>query len=285
MVRLAEKMGKAGIASFRIDFTGLGDSIGPPGRQFVRTSLFEDRVADIKSALDYLQASGYRHFAVQGTCSGAYHAFRSSLADQRIGMLLLVNIPLFEYNENTCRSVTEQAALPWYHFRNRLANKQSWVRLFSGRFSVAAFLHGRVCRFWTNAKRFRSNHAEEGSANFPRAAMKLLSRRGVRTLFLFGPGEMGYYVVEEYFGPRGSKLTKLENVGLKVFTKFEHAMGQAASQQAAAHAMLRQILSWQSYLNAPEGIRADNIASIRRSELLSPDDSALRSGIPTALRQ
>ena len=38
---------------------------------------------------------GYRRFAVNGLCSGAYHAFHAALADQRISALLPINLPLF----------------------------------------------------------------------------------------------------------------------------------------------------------------------------------------------
>ncbi len=96
-VQLARRLAAAGIASLRMDFAGLGDSPWPE-RGNRLSALFEtDRTGDLAAAIDRLQGLGFRTFAVQGLCSGAYHALRAAQHDARIGTLLLVNLPVFDW--------------------------------------------------------------------------------------------------------------------------------------------------------------------------------------------
>ncbi len=92
-VEFARYLARAGIASLRIDFAGLGDSRnswhddGP-------THVFEvDRTGDMRAAVDRLQDLGCRRFAAFGLCSGAYHVLHAGLADSRFETLLLINLP------------------------------------------------------------------------------------------------------------------------------------------------------------------------------------------------
>jgi dienelactone hydrolase len=96
-VRLARRLAAEGVASLRLDFAGLGDSPSrtAQGDEDVTHVFTVDRRADIAAAVTELQAAGYRRFAVNGLCSGAYHAFQAAVSDQRIDAQLLVNLPWF----------------------------------------------------------------------------------------------------------------------------------------------------------------------------------------------
>ena len=66
-VALARRLAAGGIASLRMDFAGLGDSLGPPGKENVLSHIFQtDRGPDIHAALDALEQIGFRRFAAQG---------------------------------------------------------------------------------------------------------------------------------------------------------------------------------------------------------------------------
>jgi pimeloyl-ACP methyl ester carboxylesterase len=95
-IEFARRLAVNGIASLRIDFAGLGDSIHPDGDGEGNTQIFgADRNPDFGAAIDTLQQLGFRRFALNGLCSGAYHAFLAAVADARVGMLLPINLPWF----------------------------------------------------------------------------------------------------------------------------------------------------------------------------------------------
>ena len=95
-VEFARMLARHGIASFRIDFAGLGDSATVTDGGEGPTHVFEvDRAADFSAALNALEQRGYARFAAHGLCSGAYHAYHAGVADPRIETLLLVNLPWF----------------------------------------------------------------------------------------------------------------------------------------------------------------------------------------------
>jgi len=95
-VEFARALARRGIASLRIDFAGLGDSVnGPDDRDGVTHTFTVDRRDDFAAAIDLVRAMGFGFVAVQGLCSGAYHALQSAIADPRVAMLLCVNLPWF----------------------------------------------------------------------------------------------------------------------------------------------------------------------------------------------
>src|SRR5271166_1542437 len=107
-VDLARQFAAAGIASLRIDFAGLGDSIAPGDAE---TNVLEtDRRPDIVAALDALSQIGFKHFALQGLCSAAYHGFHTAVVDPRIRTLLLVNIPPFTWRDGSANELQVLAA-------------------------------------------------------------------------------------------------------------------------------------------------------------------------------
>jgi alpha-beta hydrolase superfamily lysophospholipase len=66
---LARRLAQAGIASFRFDFAGLGDSAGAPGKERVFTHAFTDRIADTSAAVEAMAELGFSRFSMHGFAS------------------------------------------------------------------------------------------------------------------------------------------------------------------------------------------------------------------------
>ncbi len=95
-VEFARHLARQGIASFRIDFAGLGDSLNPSCDIFEVTHPFTvDRREDFAAAIDLAVKHGFRSIALHGLCSGAYHALQAAADDERVTALLCVNLPWF----------------------------------------------------------------------------------------------------------------------------------------------------------------------------------------------
>ena len=143
----ARQLASAGIASLRIDFAGLGDSIGPEGKENVLSHMLEtDRTRDFSAAIDALEPLGYRAFIAHGLCAGAYHAFHAALADTRIETLLLLNMPVFSWTKGDLIEVSKRKALPPSHYFSKLTSQKFWRQLVRREVDVLGILGGQLKR-------------------------------------------------------------------------------------------------------------------------------------------
>jgi pimeloyl-ACP methyl ester carboxylesterase len=80
-VKIARALAGVGIASIRIDLSGMGDS--PPAPGAVHSG--EQTVHDLQDAMTHLQQTlGVKRFIVFGLCSGAVHAYWLAQRDERV---------------------------------------------------------------------------------------------------------------------------------------------------------------------------------------------------------
>ena len=87
-VQLARGLERMGIASFRFDLSGIGESlaVGTTGCSLDRAT------SEIHQALDWLESNhGWKHFVLFGLCSGADDALAASLSEERIVGLSLMD--------------------------------------------------------------------------------------------------------------------------------------------------------------------------------------------------
>ncbi len=233
-VQLARRLAAEGIASLRMDFAGLGDS-RPPAQQGDRlSSLFEtDRTNDIGAAIDTLEQAGFQEFAIQGLCSGAYHAFRAAQTDKRIGTLLLVNLPVFEWRGGDSVKTVMWTTAPASRMLARLADTALWRRALTGQVDLRPFLQAQHRRWW-DAARLRLPvlaHKEP----FAKRSMRRLAGRRVRSLFLYSVGDPGLDMVETLFGQSGRGLHAYEGASVRVIDGIDHILSHGPMRELVAN--------------------------------------------------
>jgi exosortase A-associated hydrolase 1 len=124
---LARDLACQGIASFRFDYRGMGDSEGD-----MRT--FEQVNDDVRAALDCFlaHAPSLRRIALWGLCDAASAAlYYANTGDSRIGGLVLLNPWVHSVQGE------QQARLKHYYLK-RIADPSFWHKLFSGGVTLSA---------------------------------------------------------------------------------------------------------------------------------------------------
>ena len=224
--QLARCLAEIGVASFRFDFTGLGDSRPPAHETDELSATFgRNRNGDVEAALDTMEALGYRRFAVQGLCAGAYHAYWAAIADQRIATILLINMPLFAWTSGDTVPKAVWRTAPAAQILQRAYNPDTWKRILAGERKAQAIL-GVLGRRCYNVVRNSLNHAF-GVRQAPPQQVEYahqLAKRGVRSLYLYGPVDPGLGALAVDFGPGGRDLSALPGVDLRVVTGIDHVL-------------------------------------------------------------
>ena len=227
-VQLARRLAAEGIASFRLDFSGLGDSPSAPGEGQALSSLFEaDRAGDVSAAIDTLERAGYRSFAIQGVCSGAYHAYRAVQADQRLDTVLLVNLPVFEWQGGDSVKEAIWKSAPPSRLVARLADLDVWKRALHGDIQLRPALQaqgGRLLAAMRKLLRLGLAGAREGGADPSGRVMADLARRNVKSLFLYSPTDPGIDALRVAFGPEGERLRVFAGTDLRIVPGIDHVL-------------------------------------------------------------
>ena len=87
-VKLARSVAAQGVAVFRFDLSGQGDS----GASTQSASFEDQAVLDIRAAMDCVQrTTGVKAFAMAGICSGAHHSLAAALLDPRLVALWMLD--------------------------------------------------------------------------------------------------------------------------------------------------------------------------------------------------
>ncbi|HYD05621.1 MAG TPA: hypothetical protein VEC60_07840 [Reyranella sp.] len=224
-VALARRLAEAGIASFRFDFAGLGDSLGPPGKEHVCGPAFADRTDDIRAAIDTLAGLGFSRFAGHGLGLGAYHALQAAVVEPRLSTLILTNLPLFTAPASDAASPLEP--------RSRSTVE---VLLRAARLHVRNRIVARLARM---ARRFGRGSQQ----SFAHRAMAALSQRGVRTLYLFSAGPRNIEAFAAEFGADGHGLAVYPGAAMRVIPGMDPSLTVTAGRLPAETLMVEFVLA------------------------------------------
>lgn len=104
-VRLARYLAERGLASVRLDLSGIGDS---PASGHTGTFM-ESAVADVQTVMSALQERGVRAFVLLGLCSGADNSFAAALADDRVRGIVLLDPHSYPTRRSQARKVLRRA--------------------------------------------------------------------------------------------------------------------------------------------------------------------------------
>jgi alpha-beta hydrolase superfamily lysophospholipase len=242
-VQLGRQLAMSGVASLRMDFAGLGDSLGFPGKENVETEEFEtDRTQDICAAADVLTRLGYRHIAVHGICAGAYHALKGGLADPRIGVLLLINLPVLQWRGGDSKMFVSRLTTKPSFYLQQIVNRRAWRQLLHD-LDVGAIIHAQGTRIYGRIRESVLRLAERRGWIEPqsvgRRAMKALARRGARTLLLFSFGDNGIDAMEQEFGRAGIGLMAFAGAKMRIVSGLDHVLTTNLMRRTAIEILMR----------------------------------------------
>jgi hypothetical protein len=187
--------------------------------------------------LDALARLGYRKTALFGLCSGAYHAFHAAIADARVGHLVLVNFPMFQWPAGERIENFSFVHDTPQRIVGTLKKAESWRKLLTGQVDVAGRL--ALQAHWVAAKlkklgaRTARRIGLQPPLSFAQSAAETLARR-TRTLILMAPDESGIALLADEFGPDRSP----PGFATRIMPDLNHSLTTQAIRRLVADAVL-----------------------------------------------
>ncbi|MDH7794795.1 MULTISPECIES: alpha/beta fold hydrolase [unclassified Beijerinckia] len=233
-VDLARKLARFGTSSLRIDLPGLADSAWPGGPSAVAV-ISQDLSARISTIIDWLKERGFAEISLAGACSGAYHAFRTALADPRIDRLVLLNQGSFVW------SATHAMKLAAWQ-KSKAREMQTKLSALDSDEQAASDAAKLMARLFPLAKRFarssldammalsaRANHVL-AQQNPVEAAFHTIAGRGTKIMLVYSENDAGLTELERHMGlyldGDGMDADALPGVSKHILKNADHMLTQ-----------------------------------------------------------
>jgi len=235
-IHYARSLASAGIASFRFDVSGIGDSFDDPAAP--QATLFSEyAVTDVQEACDAVALRGYQKISLMGVCSGAYLGLLSAVKDKRVERLFAVNLPRFAwYPSESVREVVRFSNRPADHTARRLFKPETLRAIMNGtldprpaiKFKGKSLLRHASIRTAPFVRRLSPQWNVYSTAW---SRMNALAERNVNVLLAYSAGDDSPKEMELLFGRDGKRLPGRENIAIHHIEGVDHNFSQAHAIQ------------------------------------------------------
>lgn len=235
-VEQARVLAAEGIASLRMDLSGLGDSIwtadGP------RPWLYsEQHIADALAAVDFLESVGLSRPHVAGLCAGGYVAFHAGARDARIASVVAANVLRLIWTETDDLDAYERDNIQTIAaYGDQFRSGRALKRIFAGEVSPLRLLEvaGKLAAKGIAgfSRRLGLTFSAEAGTTTVRAALLAITGRGSRITFVHSDRDQSIPEAERHFGPDFRFACKQKGTA---FATIPHADHELTPQKARDH--------------------------------------------------
>ncbi|EON92736.1 alpha/beta superfamily hydrolase [Marinobacter lipolyticus SM19] len=174
---------RAGLATFRFDFSGIGDSEARRGT----LTAAQAAVEEVQEVMDHLnQWKQFDRFILYGLCSGAFASYRTALCDGRV----IGTVQLDGYCYQTWKSSI-------LHYAPRILSPSRWVQFVLRKLGLVKFKKGAEVSGIEERYFEVPNFAGYPPRQEVTKGLRELNERGLSMLYVFFGNE--YYKYQDQF--------------------------------------------------------------------------------------
>lgn len=221
-VQLARGLERMGLASFRFDLSGIGESlpVGAAGCSLERAA------NEIRQALDWLESQyGWKQFALFGLCSGADDALTASLQDERIVGLSLMD---------GCGFRTPRFYLNWFakKYGPKIVQLKKWQELLRSHLQSKSHTY--------NTMPMGQDIREFADRDTCQNQVGTLLSRGARMQWIYTGGSIDYYSYPSQFYEMFPEIRPTSQLSIHYYPDVDHL----ATMQCDRELIRNTILDW-----------------------------------------
>jgi alpha-beta hydrolase superfamily lysophospholipase len=233
-VQQARALAERGVASFRFDAGGIGDSLASAGAPD-EVLYSEDQIADLRHAIDYVEKLEAGPIAVVGRCSGAYASFQAAVQDARVRNVVVINNMRFVWDpRETVAEALTSAHRTVGGSVAMLFSKRSLRRLLSGNLRIKApiaFFAKRLVRvFSSKPSQIAVGGPGQTLYSEGHRRFQILENRGVRLAMLFSEGDHSLGEFRTYMGRKGAALSRYPKASISIIPNADHDFTHAGAR-------------------------------------------------------
>ncbi|MDR6101149.1 alpha-beta hydrolase superfamily lysophospholipase [Agrobacterium larrymoorei] len=236
--QMCRELARQGIASLRFDGANVADS--PPAEGAPDQILYHaSQLADVRAAVDFLEAENHLPVVVTGRCSGAWVAFKSAIKDPRIKGCVPVNIyDLYIPDDVDVNRFLRSTRQSLSGYGTKFMSGALWKRVMRGDVRVVsalcnlskAFL-GKAFSFLTPLSvkyPYFSDRARSLSSDFGK-----LAANDTKVTLIYSEGDAGFGMLERNFCGRGRLLRgPYGNPKIVTIPRADHNLTTAEAREA-----------------------------------------------------
>lgn len=235
-VLIARELSLMGFRCLRIDVPGIGDSVISDQRheniEYITSS--SNKISDL---INKLNDNSYKdQYILMGLCSGAYFSFHAALELNNSNIIesILIN-PLTFYwedgmTENT--SSTQNFSI-WNWYKQAIASKKSWIKLFKGKIdfkSLVMAIKDRIkIKFTSKFSNLKMNtvvkdidrHREQLSSDLTK-----ITNKNTRLQFILSRSDPGFDILMVNAGKTVRSLRKDDKLGILFIEDADHTFSK-----------------------------------------------------------
>ncbi len=224
-VTFARRLARRGIASLRVDLSGVGDSSPVSGHDRLLFSPAWQEEAH--EAAEWVQDHVGTPVILFGVCSGAYAALQVARGNLAIGGLVLANMQHFIQDAKMPLQAQHRSPRTPRQYLRRLRSPAIWRRLLSGGIPVRNLSRSA----FRSANRLMRSAEIDAKRRMVRRWFANLNARQVEVQVVYGKYDGGLDDLELYFGPGGKHLKALRNTRLAVLEGADHSFSHYADRE------------------------------------------------------
>lgn len=235
-VLFARRLAALGIASLRMDLSGLGDA-APAAQTITLDTIYSDTSCnDAAAGADWLVAHGHARVVTFGVCGGAFVGLHACARHPNIVGGFGVNLQKFIWDGAAREPGAQQFASSKVYWRSALTGAK-WSRALHGRshpLRIARVLGRRLTRRCWLATIGWIEHRTGWplTRNEVRDIVRTLHAKGVQMRLAYGEFDVGLDEARVQFGARLGALLRYPRVYAVTLPKLDHALFTRPAREA-----------------------------------------------------